>query len=352
MDIDGDATHLQRAELVKTVVAALPVTPDPEDIAADGEDAGSGSDGGPRFEYVTQLETNCDNKMLAAALSSLEINLYSTETMDLTGQLKGHSGPLTQLAFAPSDSSSLFTASEDGTVRGWDTRSRGTTVTLGKKGEEIFSMALGYDGRLCAAGKDCLIEFYDLRKAGKPLGIYEECHTDAVTQVKFHPHKRSFMLTASEDGLMCFLDTEVSIEEDALDSVMNAECAIRSVGFFGPQGEGVYCCTNTETLSLWHAAGAQRIKDFGDVRALARGEPPLVDAAAAAAAAKGDDGDGGCAATTAGQAVVAGKEWGVTVDCIVGCQYDAAADRLRVVTSDYQGGACLATVTPEGRKRG
>lgn len=113
MDIDSDATQIPRAELVKTIVAALPVTPDPEDIAADGEE----SDGGPRLEYVTQLETNCDNKQLAAALSSLEINLYSTETLELTGQLKGHSGPLTQLAFAPTDSSCLFSASEDGTVR-------------------------------------------------------------------------------------------------------------------------------------------------------------------------------------------------------------------------------------------
>lgn len=46
-----------------------------------------------------------------------------------------------------------------------------------------LSHQLGYDGRLCATGKDCLIEFYDLRKAGKPLGSYSECHTDAVTQV-------------------------------------------------------------------------------------------------------------------------------------------------------------------------
>lgn len=90
---------------------------------------------------------------------------------------------------------------------------------------------------------------------------------------------------------------------------MNAECAIRSVGFFGPEGEGVYCCTNTETLSLWHAAGAQRIKDFGDVRALARGEPPLVHVAA--------EGDGG---GDGDKAEVPGKDWGVTVDCIVGCQ--------------------------------
>lgn len=46
------------------------------------------------------------------------------------------------------------------------------------------SPQLGYDGHLCATGKGCTVEFYDLRKAGKPLGTYSECHTDAVTQVR------------------------------------------------------------------------------------------------------------------------------------------------------------------------
>lgn len=108
---------------------------------------------------------------------------------------------------------------------------------------------------------------------------------------------------------------------------MNAECPVRSVGFFGPEGEGVYCCTNTETLSLWHAAGAQRIKDFGDVRALTRGEPPAdadggVDDGAAAAAAAPREGGGVAAAEGAAAAagVGAGEDWGVAVDCMVDCQ--------------------------------
>lgn len=96
---------------------------------------------------------------------------------------------------------------------------------------------------------------------------------------------------------------------------MNAECAVRSVGFFGPEGEGVYCCTNTETLSLWHAAGAQRIKDFGDIRALARGEPQQPDAEGGDAAGAKEGGGAAGPAAAAG-----GKEWGVAVDCIVGCQ--------------------------------
>ncbi len=106
---------------------------------------------------------------------------------------------------------------------------------------------------------------------------------------------------------------------------MNAECAVRSVGFFGPEGEGVYCCTNTETLSLWHAAGAQRIKDFGDLRALARGE---AQEAGVPGDAGGSPGDGaGDASASAGlgigqaaKAVGTGKEWGIAVDCTVGCQ--------------------------------
>ncbi|CAN0282665.1 unnamed protein product, partial [Laminaria digitata] len=203
---------------------------------------------------------------------------------------------------------------------------------------------LGYDGHLCATGKGCAVEFYDLRKTGKPLGTYSECHSDAVTQVRFHPTKRSFMLTGSEDGLMCFFDTGVSTEEDALDSVMNAECAVRSVGFFGPEGEGVYCCTNTETLSLWHASGAQRIKDFGDVRALARGTTPTPPADASEVSPAGDASEEGKGAEyTASQG-----GWGAQVDCIVGCHYEAGADRLRLVTSGFDGAACVATISPEG----
>lgn len=111
---------------------------------------------------------------------------------------------------------------------------------------------------------------------------------------------------------------------------MNAECAVRSVGFFGPEGEGVYCCSNTETLSLWHASGAQRIKDFGDVRALARPTPP---GDATEAGGHGTENRGG---------------WGAQVDCIVGCQYEAQTDRLRLLTSGFDGGACVATISPEG----
>lgn len=36
----------------------------------------------------------------------------------------------------------------------------------------------------------------------------------ACRQLRFHPVKHSFLLTASEDGLMCYYDTAVPSEED------------------------------------------------------------------------------------------------------------------------------------------
>ncbi|CAN0364906.1 unnamed protein product, partial [Laminaria digitata] len=92
--------------------------------------------------YITHLERSCDGAQVATALSSLQINLYSSDAMLANGQLSGHTGPLTQLAFAPSDSHALFSASEDGTVRGWDVRSLSSTATFGQSGEEVWSMAV------------------------------------------------------------------------------------------------------------------------------------------------------------------------------------------------------------------
>lgn len=89
----------------------------------------------------------------------------------------------------------------------------------------------------------------------------------------------------------------------------------------------MYCCSNTETLSLWHAAGAQRIVDYGDIRALSRGQSPASSGEGKAEGSRGN--------------------WGFDVDYIVGCRYEGEGDMLWLVTGGFEGGACLATVSPD-----
>lgn len=97
------------------------------------------------YEYVTHIERNCDGSKLAAALSCREVKLYARDTLcyQQDAMRQGHDGPITQLAFAPGDPFALFSASEDGTVKGWDTRTSGkSAMCFGQSGEEIWSMAV------------------------------------------------------------------------------------------------------------------------------------------------------------------------------------------------------------------
>ena len=98
------------------------------------------------------------------------------------------------------------------------------------------------------------------------MGEYGESHVDAVTKVRFHPVQQQFVITASEDGIVCFFDTRIPEEDEAIESILNVESAVTKIGFFGPQQENIFCLTGTETLDLWNLQSAQRIHHFDAIR--------------------------------------------------------------------------------------
>lgn len=146
-EMSSAATSLPRFELVQTIVTAIgrsSTGPAPFGGAmANDEDD---DDQGMQYEYVTHLERNCDESKLVAALSSREIKLYTRDasTLRIEGTLEGHGGSVTELAFAPSDPCALLSSSQDGTVRGWDTRTLKQTMKFGQSHEEVWSMAVSY----------------------------------------------------------------------------------------------------------------------------------------------------------------------------------------------------------------
>lgn len=65
--------------------------------------------------------------VLAASLSNHKVKLYAAADAHLTpgGELAGHAGGITEIGFfLPSAPQVLHSCSRDGTVRGWDTRTR------------------------------------------------------------------------------------------------------------------------------------------------------------------------------------------------------------------------------------
>lgn len=76
--------------------------------------------------YVFHVAASTHNGTVAAALSNHAVKLYTTRDsggFTYLGELKGHTGVVSEIAFAGDDNPhALYSSSEDGSIRGWDSR--------------------------------------------------------------------------------------------------------------------------------------------------------------------------------------------------------------------------------------
>jgi len=269
--------------------------------------------------FVMRCKYDSESNMLAVALSDYDVQLYCQDpkgtSYRLQDQLKGHTDRINDLCFVPGQAT-LITVSDDGTAIIWDLRTSKPRVHI-QPGEDIRSVAAGnFQGQLaCVLGMaDGTIQFWTFATSPvRKLALYDESHTQSVTQLCFHPRRPEVLLSAGEDGLLCAFDVRKRTEADALLSVANAESSIRRFGFFGPQYECAWCVTFTETLALWRLQGdCDEIANLGNIR------------------------------ETAARAV------GARVDFLLECVYDPPTRQLALLVGDHEGGLRLLGVTAEG----
>jgi len=87
--------------------------------------------------------------------------------------------------------------------------------------------------------------------------------------------------------------------------VINADCAVRRIGFFAPGGEGVFVLTGSETLGLWHKTTAQCLN------------PTTVDL----------------------------PRQQLNCNYLVDCHFEASTGKLSVLAGDWSGNVTVAEVT-------
>jgi len=90
-----------------------------------------------------------DSKTLAVGDTGI-VRLWNIATGSETGQLKGHTGVIHMLSYAP-DGSALASAGQDGTVRIWDLKSATPRFVL-PHDRPVLSVAYSPDGKLLASG--------------------------------------------------------------------------------------------------------------------------------------------------------------------------------------------------------
>ena len=230
-------------------------------------------------DWVLDVVANCDENRLAVSLGSKSIGIHDASSLERVFSVyNAHSGRINDINYSSTDPNLIITCSNDKYVKCWDQRSSSSSgaALQFRFSDEVESVSIGMKDSLIAAAISNSVCFADSRKsqAGgadgsrptKLLGEYGDIHTDTITDVKFHPERTNELFTASEDGLICCYDTHVSENCDAVLSIMNTDCPVRTFGFYGQNKEGMFCLSTVETATFWHIYTALRISSLPQVR--------------------------------------------------------------------------------------
>jgi WD repeat-containing protein 89 len=276
-------------------------------------DEHDGNDEDDEGEYVFDLSVNCDNTAIASTLSSMDIGIHDSSTLQQNNKLENcHMNRINGVEYLQHSPSVLVTASDDKSVKVFDMRSptpSNAVLNIRTPGEAM-DIAIGSNDALLVCAVNNGVTFYDLRQpnggngSGAILGSYSDVNTDTVTQVKFNPQRPNELVTGGEDGLIVTYNTNVSAGDEPIVSMFNIDCPVRRFGFFGQGLEGIYCLSTVETASVWHAPSAQRLSSFDDIRE------------------------------------------SLGLDYLVDCMYNSTTDALTLIGGKWDGSGYLANMQP------
>eukprot|EP00117_Sycon_ciliatum_P030730 scpid79961/ scgid24168/ WD repeat-containing protein 89 homolog len=268
------------------------------------------------------LVSTSSDQVLAAA-GGKNIRLHSPSTLSCLSTI-GLQDTVRSIAASSADPNILWSASDDGVVRGWDVRypkkeAMKKFSPTSRTGQLSSVACCGETGRVAAGTEAIKVEgedaasvlLWDVRGGGAVME-YDEAHSDTITNLCFSPSDKKYLCSGSLDGLVCIIDTSVADPDDALESVLNAESSVSQAGFFGPASEYAYCLTLTETVLFWHIDEAQQLGHHGDVRQTLK------------------------------------ENSNITVNYLVDCFYQASSTQLTATAGNHSGELFLLNVNLDG----
>uniref|UniRef100_A0A1B6KZQ3 WD repeat-containing protein 89 n=1 Tax=Graphocephala atropunctata TaxID=36148 RepID=A0A1B6KZQ3_9HEMI len=204
---------------------------------------------------------------LGLGLSTYDACVYSVGTsLRCSSSLPAENSPVVNVRFAPNNDSLLYVGYNQGTVKLWDLRDTKQCVQEfkepeGRQGKDAHKKAfssfdVNCEGRFVCAGTevtdgDAFLLFWDTRQASL-LGGYWECHTDVVTQVRFHTSDKDHLLSGSTDGLINMYDLSQTEEDEALLQSFNTESSVEKLCWHEGKIATISCVTHTADVQLWH----------------------------------------------------------------------------------------------------
>ncbi|KAJ0136869.1 Uncharacterized protein HZ326_20131 [Fusarium oxysporum f. sp. albedinis] len=188
-----------------------------------------------------------DGKTLASASEDQTIRVWDTATGAHQQTLEGHSGWVYAVAFSP-DGKTLVSASEDRTIRVWDTATGAHQQTLKGHSGLVKAVAFSPDGKtLVSASYDQTIRVWDTA-----TGAYQQTlkgHSGWVKAVAFSPDGKT-LVSASEDQTIRVWDTATGAYQQTLEGHSGWVNAVA----FSPDGKTLVSASEDQTIRVWDAA--------------------------------------------------------------------------------------------------
>jgi WD40 repeat protein len=165
--------------------------------------------------------------------------------------LKGHKGRVCSIAFSP-DGWQLVSASDDGTVRLWDTATGATLQTLEGHRALVCPIAFSPDGKqLASTSDDKTVRLWDTA-TGAALQTLEG-HKVWTYSIAFSPDGKK-LASALDDETVRLWDTATGAALQTLEGHKGWVCSIA----FSPDGKQLASASRDGTVRLWDpATGAQ-----------------------------------------------------------------------------------------------
>jgi WD40 repeat protein len=207
------------------------------------------------------FSNSCSEQQMLASISLEDIvQLWDIQTKECIATFKGHTAPITSVAFSPDDRL-LASASHDHTVLLWDVVERKAASpvhVLQGHTDWVWRVSFSPDGRQLASGSyDRTVRLWSVPE-GMPGPVLQ--HTSFVDCSAFSPVVGSNMLaTSGESGIIRLWDVS-GINSQLLRKLQGSDLIISIA--FSPDGSQLVSGSWEKTVQLWNVASGQLLKSL------------------------------------------------------------------------------------------
>ena len=217
----------------------------------------------PQVNHTTKAYSvtfSHDGKLLASASWDGTIKLWDSKSGQELRTLAGHGRGVYRAVFSP-DGKQLASASRDGTVKLWDLATGSNTRTFVAESFAVKSVAWSPDGRtLASSGNDGIVKLWDaasLKELRAMKHAWREGRSGLVISVLFSPDGKT-LAARNWDGTVSLWEAGTGRERHTL-AVVNADAAISSIAF-SPDGRLVAAADEGTKVKFWDVASGQLVR--------------------------------------------------------------------------------------------